>query len=70
MTPTVAANLLRPLLLELARRLDRLPAHLVAGGLLVEQVDEVAAAFAARGLVQRARRTEREWAALLLGGTS
>ena len=68
--PTVAANLLRPLLLELARRLDRLPAHLVAGGLLVEQVDEVAAAFAARGLVQRARRTEREWAALLLGGTS
>jgi ribosomal protein L11 methyltransferase len=65
--PTIAANLLRPLLLELARRLDAPPAHLVAGGLLVEQADEVAAAFAALGLVERTRRTEGEWAALLLG---
>ncbi len=67
--PTVAANLLRPLLLELVRRLEAPPTHLVAGGLLVEQVYEVAAAFAARGLVERSRRTEGEWAALLLCGT-
>ena len=63
--PTIAANLLRPLLLELARRLDAPPVHLVAGGLLVEQADEVAAAFAARRLVERTRRTEGEWAAVL-----
>jgi ribosomal protein L11 methyltransferase len=66
--PTIAANLLRPLLLELARRLDAPPRHLVAGGLLVEQADEVAAAFAACGLVERARRADGEWAALLLRG--
>jgi ribosomal protein L11 methyltransferase len=66
--PTIAANLLRPLLLELARRLDAPPRHLVAGGLLVEQADEVAAAFAARGLVEQARRADGEWAALLLRG--
>jgi ribosomal protein L11 methyltransferase len=66
--PTVAANLLRPLLLALARRLDAPPAHLVAGGLLAEQADEVAAAFAACGLVERARRADGEWAALLLRG--
>jgi ribosomal protein L11 methyltransferase len=64
--PTIAANLLRPLLLELARRLGALPGQLVAGGLLVEQADEVAAAFTARGLSERSRRTEGEWAALLL----
>jgi ribosomal protein L11 methyltransferase len=64
--PTIAANLLRPLLLELARRLDAPPEHLVAGGLLADQADEVAAAFAARGLVERSRRADGEWAALLL----
>jgi ribosomal protein L11 methyltransferase len=66
--PTIAANLLRPLLLELARRLDAPPRQLVAGGLLVDQADEVAAAFAARGLVEQARRADGEWAALLLRG--
>jgi ribosomal protein L11 methyltransferase len=64
--PTIAANLLRPLLLDLAQRLDTPPTHLVAGGLLVEQVDEVAGAFAARGLIERSRRTDGDWAALLL----
>jgi ribosomal protein L11 methyltransferase len=63
---TIAANLLRPLLLDLAGHIEQAPAQIVAGGLLVEQVDEVAEAFAERGLVERERRTEREWAALLL----
>ena len=66
--PTVAANLLRPLLLELADRMPSAPAHLVAGGLLVDEADDVAAAFAARGLVEGERRMDGEWAALLLAG--
>ncbi|MDX6649671.1 MAG: ribosomal protein methyltransferase [Solirubrobacteraceae bacterium] len=63
---TVAANLLRPLLLVVAQRIEVLPAHLVAGGLLREEADEVSAAFAARGLRERDRREAGEWAALLL----
>src|SRR5205085_4629975 len=66
--PTVAANLLRPLLLELADRMPSAPARLVAGGLLVDEADDVAAAFAARGLAERERRMDGEWAALLLAG--
>jgi ribosomal protein L11 methyltransferase len=62
----VAANLLRPLLLTVAERLDPLPRHLVAGGLLREEAGEVSAAFAARGLRERARRAAGDWAALLV----
>jgi ribosomal protein L11 methyltransferase len=64
--PTVTANLLEPLLLTLAQRLPALPQRLIAGGLLVEQVDSVARAFAERGLIERERRASGEWAALLL----
>jgi ribosomal protein L11 methyltransferase len=64
--PTVMANLLEPLLLTLAQRLAALPQRLIAGGLLVEQVDSVAKAFAKRGLVERERRVAGEWGALLL----
>ena len=42
------------------------PAALVASGLLAGEADAIAAAFARRGLRERARRTEGEWAALLL----
>ena len=63
----VVANLLRPLLLELARTMPGAPAHLIAGGLLSEEVDEVAAAFAERlGLRERERRESGEWAAVWL----
>jgi ribosomal protein L11 methyltransferase len=65
--PTVLANLLRPLLLVLADRLPDPPPHaLVASGLLAGEADEIAAAFAARGLRERDRRVEGEWAALAL----
>lgn len=72
--PIVLANLLRPLLLELADTMPVLsptasPAHLdlIASGLLCEQVDEVAQAFARRlGLRERVRRERGEWAALWL----
>jgi ribosomal protein L11 methyltransferase len=61
----VLANLLRPLLLELERKMVHAPGHLLAGGLLRDEVDDVAAAFAGRlGLRERERRERGEWAAL------
>ncbi len=68
LSPTVVvANLLRPLLLELARKIPRAPAHLLAGGLLRGEVDEVAGAFAGRlGLREHQRREDGEWAAVWL----
>ncbi len=64
--PTVCANLLRPLLLECARSLETVPDRLIASGLLAEEGDEVAAAFAPHGLVERDRRHAAEWCALVL----
>jgi ribosomal protein L11 methyltransferase len=65
--PTVVANLLRPLLLELAPRLTAPPANLIVSGLLAGEVDEVAAAFAVRHrLVERQRRRSGEWASAWL----
>jgi ribosomal protein L11 methyltransferase len=63
----VVANLLRPLLLDLARAMPRAPAHLLAGGLLKEQVDEVVGAFGERlGMRERERRERGEWAVVWL----
>ena len=62
----VLANLLRPLLLELAGRLERPPRVLVASGLLDHEADEVARAFAPLGLREDDRREAEGWAALLL----
>ncbi len=63
----VVANLLRPLLLDLARAMPRAPAHLLAGGLLREQVDEVVEAFGERlGMRERERRERGEWAVVWL----
>jgi ribosomal protein L11 methyltransferase len=67
--PTVAANLLGPLLHVWAGRLadaPRLPERVIASGLLVGEEDPVAQAFAARDLLERTRRTAGEWAAILL----
>lgn len=72
--PIVLANLLRPLLLDLAGAMAStrgpiasVPLDLIAGGLLREQADEIALAFAMRlGLRERARRERGEWAALWL----
>jgi len=66
--PVVCANLLRPLLLEVAARLERAPGLLIVSGLLIEEADEVAAAFAPHGLAEADRRTSGEWAALALAG--
>lgn len=66
--PTVLANLLRPLLLAIARDgFDGEPPRaLVASGLLEPEADEVAAAFAAHGLAEQARHAGEGWAALVL----
>jgi ribosomal protein L11 methylase PrmA len=67
---TVAANLLRPLLLAWAARLAGgsvdLPARVIASGLLVGEADEVAGAFSAVGLREVARRESGDWAALCM----
>jgi ribosomal protein L11 methyltransferase len=64
--PTVCANLLRPLLLDVARRMERPPERLIASGLLRHEADDVAAAFTAHGLLERDRRHCAEWSALRL----
>jgi ribosomal protein L11 methyltransferase len=78
---TVAANLLRPLLLAWAARLAGgltgvpgwlaggvagVPERLIAGGLLAGEEDDVAGAFEVCGLKETARHASGEWAALLL----
>jgi ribosomal protein L11 methyltransferase len=71
---TVAANLLAPLLLAWAPTLaepaaggsEPRPQRVLASGLLVPETDRVAAAFAAAGLKESARRSSGEWSALLL----
>jgi ribosomal protein L11 methyltransferase len=78
--PTVVANLLRPLLLVLARRgfderaasvapdghAGEPPSSLIVSGLLRHEADEVAAAFAAHDLVEQRRTSLGDWSALLL----
>jgi ribosomal protein L11 methyltransferase len=70
--PTVVANLVRPLLLELARGAERLPERLLASGLETgeggeaDEVADVAGAFAARGLRVAERRDGDGWSAILL----
>jgi ribosomal protein L11 methyltransferase len=61
---TVAANLMRPLLLRLSDLIHPRPAVLVLAGLLDHEADEVAAAFAP--LVEHRRLSSAGWSALLL----
>jgi ribosomal protein L11 methyltransferase len=60
----VASNLVRPLLMRVASLIDARPGALIASGLLDEEADEVAAAFAP--LRERRRLSDRGWTALLL----
>jgi ribosomal protein L11 methyltransferase len=66
--PTVVANLVRPLLAHVARAgFDGEPPRvLVVSGLLHDEAGEIARAFGALGLRERARRHGGEWAALTL----
>ncbi len=64
--PTVAANLLAPLLLAWAPSLALETKRVIASGILSGEADAVAAAFAEQGLLATARRSHGEWVALLL----
>jgi len=61
----VVANLLRPLLLEVARRGIEAEC-LIASGLLRDEAGAVAKAFAPHGLAERRRLDLGDWSALLL----
>ena len=66
---TVVANLTANLLEDCAGHLapgGEVPDLLVCSGMLESEADEVAAAFAGVGLAEKDRRTEGEWAAMLL----
>ena len=63
---TVTANLTAPLLCEVAARSEEPPMRIVCSGMLRPEVDEVAEAFARRGLAERERRSSGDWAALFL----
>lgn len=61
--PTVAANLLAPLLRQWAASLGPGTERVIASGILAGEADALAAAFALR---EQARLTRGEWVALLL----
>jgi ribosomal protein L11 methyltransferase len=64
--PTVLANLVRPLLVEIAGLMERPPERLVASGLTLDEVDDVVAAFERHGLLPASRRDGDGWSAILL----
>ena len=64
---TVTANLVRPLLLELARRMPESPETLIVSGLLEGEEDEAAAAF--EQMREHRRLRLQGWSALLLTRT-
>ena len=63
---TLAANLMRPLLLRVAGAMTESPRSLVISGLLASEADEVVAAFAP--MRERRRLVDRGWTAVLLDG--
>jgi ribosomal protein L11 methyltransferase len=67
----VLANLLAPLLLAWCARMAASarprPELIIASGLLVDEADRVSLAFGELGYEERERRTQGDWAALLLG---
>jgi ribosomal protein L11 methylase PrmA len=64
----IAANLMRPLLLQLRQSLRGMPRCFIASGLLEAEADEIAAAYAP--MRERRRLVDRGWAALLLARTT
>ena len=69
--PTMAANLLGPLLRAWAQRMRSdvavgVPERVIASGLLVSEAEDIARAFVASGLKKTTTRADGEWAALVL----
>jgi ribosomal protein L11 methyltransferase len=63
---TVCANLFAPLLVRLAGSVARPPERLLLSGVLVGEADDVAAAWAERGMREARRLEEEGWAGVLL----
>ncbi len=72
LAPTVFANIMRPQLLDVARQIpaDHPIRELVLSGLLDEEANEIAAAYAVHGLTEVARASEGGWTALRLSYTN
>jgi ribosomal protein L11 methyltransferase len=64
--PTVAANLLASLLIQWTRSLTPVTKRVIASGVLADEADRVADAFAAAGLDERTRLEDAGWTTLLL----
>jgi ribosomal protein L11 methyltransferase len=64
--PTVLANLVRPLLLQVAAGMTEVPERMIISGLELPEVDEVLLAFTRRNLIERHRREGGGWAAIEL----
>jgi ribosomal protein L11 methyltransferase len=67
--PTVLANLVRPLLLEVAAGMGDVPDRLIISGLEGDEPSEVVPAFERRGLRETRRRTDENWSAIELRKT-
>lgn len=69
LAPTVLANLMRPLLLDVAKQMNDAAGtveRLILSGLLDEEADEIAAAYLELGLLERRRVSDGGWTGLLL----
>jgi ribosomal protein L11 methyltransferase len=66
LAPTVVANMTSPILKAIAGQVSGPPEILVLSGILPNELDEVAEAFAPAGLAEQDRRQMGDWAALLL----
>lgn len=68
LAPAVFANLMRPLLLNVAGQVrdDHPLEHVILSGLLDEEAEEIAAAYALLGLREGRRVSDGGWTALLL----
>jgi ribosomal protein L11 methyltransferase len=66
LAPTSVANLTASVLRDVAKQLADPPRRLVLSGLLPNELDEIAGAFAGPGLAEAERRVDGDWAALLL----
>lgn len=64
--PTVLANLVRPLLLDVAAGLEQVPERMIISGLEGDEPDEVVPAFARHGLHEVTRRQAAGWSAIAL----
>lgn len=71
LAPTVFANIMRPQLLDMAAQIPE--GHgireIVLSGLLDEEADEIAAAYAVHGLIELARNSEGGWTGLRLAAS-